>query len=136
MINSLFSPLSRTLEKNITFWVLDDKKGSGEKIYCQIFSITWPWWVSGLNLLIGCRHGLLMKISRKYGLQMARTSLWQCNSCPSTAIVQSTKSPRSYRLWKPVDKFSANFNLFQHSANSSIISLTRRLLNRHSDYFF
>jgi hypothetical protein len=31
MINLLFSPLSRTLEKNITFWVLDDKKAEWRK---------------------------------------------------------------------------------------------------------
>jgi hypothetical protein len=74
-----------------------------------------------LYLLIGCLHGLFMKISLKYGLHIANTSLWHCNNWPSHAIVQSTKSPRSNRLWKPDDKFSANFNLFQHSANSSMV---------------
>lgn len=52
-------------------------------------------------LLIGWRHGFVMNISWKYGLQMASTILCACNNFPSQANVTSTKSPRSNKFWKP-----------------------------------
>lgn len=59
-----------------------------------------------IYLLIGCRHGLVMNISWKYGLQMANTILWACSNFPSQANVTSTKSPRSNKFWNPDAMFS------------------------------
>lgn len=69
--------------------------------------------------LMGCLQGLVINISWKYGLQIAKTILWACNNFPSQANVTSTRSPRSNKFWKPVLKLS--WKLFQQRANSSSI---------------
>lgn len=70
--------------------------------------------------LIGCLQGFVRNISWKYGLQMASTVLWACNSRPSPhAKVTSTRSPRTNRPWNPSAILSWKF--FQHSANSSML---------------
>lgn len=81
-------------------------------------SQTWAFvWMNGdlmyvlFYLLIGCRHGFVMNISWKYGLQIANTILWAWSNLPSHANVTSTKSPRSNKFWKPDAIFSYEIEL-------------------------